>query len=104
VEFLAEQDGAPEQELKAALRPILAGSRVVERAYLARVGFQPHVATAVALCLTGPSDVPGGLLKELMNAFATLFRSDAALDIVAVSAEQEADLRRVCLPFYERAV
>jgi hypothetical protein len=35
--------------------------------------------------------------------FATQFSRSAQLDVIFVSPEQEADLRRVCKPFYARA-
>jgi hypothetical protein len=47
--------------------------------------------------------VPQELLRELANAFADLFNSESALDIIALSADQESDLRRVCSPFFEQA-
>jgi hypothetical protein len=103
VEFLGEQDGGPESKFKAALLPVLSRSESVERAYLARVGFQPHAAKSVALCLAGSLEIPPALLRELTSTFAQQFNSASALDILGVSPEQEADLRRVCAPFYERA-
>jgi len=103
VEFLGEQEGGPEAEFKAALQPILSASDSVERAYLARVGFQPEMAACVALCLACAAEVPPALLQKLARAFAQRFNSASALDILRISAEQEIDLRRVCVPFYRRA-
>ena len=103
VEFLGEQDGGPESKFKAAVLPVLSRNETVKRAYLARVGFQPHAAKSVALCLAGSLEIPPVLLRELANTFAQQFNSASALDILGVSPEQEADLRRVCAPFYKRA-
>src|SRR5437763_12651193 len=97
VEFLGEQDGVPEAELKAALRPILSGSDSIKRAYLARVGFQPQTASSVALCLAGSQEVSPALLRKLTSTFAQQFNSASALDILRVSPEQEVDLQRVCV-------
>ena len=104
VEFLGEQDGVAERELKSALTPILAAHATIARAYLARVGFQPQEEVSVALCLAGPRDPAPGLLRDIQACFGTLFRAGAALDILALSAEQESDAKRVCSPFYVRAV
>ena len=103
IEFLGEQDGAPEAEFKSALQPILSGSDSIKRAYLARVGFQPQTPSSVTLCLAGVEEVPPALLRKLTSTFAKQFNSASALDILRVSAEQEVDLRRICVPFYERA-
>lgn len=103
VEFLGEQDGDPERDLKARLSSTFAKLPTVRRAYLARVGFQPSNTPAVALCVA--SDAPDiAILEEAHREFAALFAADAFLDMFFVSAEQESDVARVCSPFYDRAV
>jgi hypothetical protein len=104
VEFLGEQDGVPERALKAAITPILAADPTIARAYLARVGFQPSDQGSVALCVAGPVVPSPAVLREVQLCFGTLFRTGAALDILALSAEQDSDARRVCSPFYVRTV
>jgi hypothetical protein len=104
IEFLGEQDGVPERGLKSALTPILAKDTTIERAYLARVGFQPQQRAAVALCLAGPREPAPAVLRGIQECFAGMFRTGAALDILALSPEQESDAQRVCSPFYVRAV
>ena len=103
-EFLGEQDGVPEQALKSALTPILAADVTIARAYLARVGFRPQEHVTVALCVAGPSVPAPRTLHGVQACFGKLFATGVALDILAVSAEQESDVRRVCSPFYVRAV
>lgn len=49
IEFLGEQDGPAEQDLRSALRRDLANFPEAARAYLARVGYQPATKTVVAL-------------------------------------------------------
>lgn len=102
VEFLAEQDGATEATLKDALRPLLDQSRV-ERAYLVRVGYQPSEPGTVALGLAPRTAEDIDLVKRIGDRFRTLAPSDVFLDILFLSAVQEEDAARVCLPFYSRA-
>ena len=104
IEFLAEQDGVAERSLKAALGPVLAADTTIERAYLARVGFQPQERIGVALCLAGPSEPSRAVLRGIQECFAGMFRTGATLDILALSREQESDAERVCSPFFVRAV
>jgi len=104
IEFLGEQDGPPERVLKSALTTVLARPRHSVRAYLARVDFQPNTTPTVALCLAGFQQHDAALLRGVHEAFSMMFGTGAALDIIFVTAEQEADLRRVCASFYDRAV
>jgi hypothetical protein len=104
IEFLGEQDGPAERELKTALTTEFARPTHVVRAYLARVGYQPEARPGVALCVR----LSGGDEKEVARrigvCFAALFATGVPLDILFISAEQEADLERVCPAFYPAAV
>lgn len=102
IEFLGEQDGVPERELKIALESALADFRDVERAYLARIGFGPNQRTGIALCLAPPSKQAALIVRRVAEVFSNLFSRDAHLDVIFVSDEQELDLRRVCTPFFRR--
>jgi hypothetical protein len=102
VEFLGEQDGPPERELKALLREELQGNPAIERAYLARIGFAPDASPSVALCIAPNSAESIALIDSVRRVFASSFARDTYLDILFPSEEQEVDLRRVCLPFFER--
>ena len=73
------------------------------RAYLARAGFQPTDPASVVLCLIGPDVDSASLLEGVQAAFHTLAPSNVFLDIAFLTAEQEADVARVCPPFYARA-
>lgn len=103
VEFLGEQDGAPERAFKAVLRIELAKCSQIESAYLARVGFAPHTQTGVALCVAPAVSNAEAVVQHIGKVFADQFSRDAHLDVIFVNDEQEADLRRVCSPFYRRA-
>jgi hypothetical protein len=103
VEFLGEQDGAPERELKTALVPLLSSRPAIHRAYLARVGFQPAAATSIALCLDG-ADSDSTLIPAIHAQFRVIFSADAFVDILFLSRDQSLDVARVCSPFYSRAI
>ena len=104
VEFLGEQDGLPERELKTALAADFAAVGDVGRGYLAQVGYQPTARPAVALCLRLAAGDPSIVAERVGRLFAARFARGVPLDIVFLSAEQEADLARVCAPFYPPAV
>jgi hypothetical protein len=103
IEFLGEQDGEPERRLKSLLTPGLAGHPSIRRAYLAQLGFAPNVPPAVALCLVSAEEENAEVVDHVGRVFNNLFASGIPLDIVFVSAEQEAHLARVCSAFYSRA-
>jgi len=103
VEFLGEQDGPSERDLKAVLSAEFRETPAVRRAYLAQLGFQPGAPRAVALCIRASGGQPDEIARRASKHFAGMFVRDVALDIIFVSHEQEADLQRVCTPFYPPA-
>ncbi len=112
VRFVAEQDGAPERELKErlarSLRPL-----GVRNAYLAVVAYEDRKppqstagsrenSTSVALCLTlqdGASE-KHDIVEAAGAEFASMFGSRHHLDIVFLTDQQEAAAKKVCRPFY----
>ena len=103
VEFIGEQDGENERELKARLEPLLARDPRIQRAYLARAGFEPAEATSVVLCLISSSGDDSELLKQIDAVFRTLAPPNAFLDVAFLTEAREEDVARVCRPFYQRA-
>jgi hypothetical protein len=103
VEFLGDQDGPSERALKTVLTTELSKFPQVERAYLARVGFAPDHQIGVALCLAPLASNAEVIVQHVGEVFASQFSRDAHLDVIFVSDEQEADLRRVSNPFYQSA-
>jgi hypothetical protein len=99
---LGEQDGLPERDLKSALKPKLEELGEVERAYLARIGFGPSEEPSVALCLAPTSGRAANIVQSVGEVFSRFFSPDAYLDVIFVAGQQEADLRRVCRPFFSR--
>ena len=99
VQFVGEQDGPVEQRVKAAWTPILAATPKVSRAFLVRALYadsSQHVV--LALCNGGSPDMD--LVRALRVPYAAIFSSDCPLDMAFVSAAQEAQIARVCPPFY----
>jgi len=101
VEFLGEQDGGVERELKSNLRFIFQRHQQVETAYLARVGFAPQSRTSVALCLVPKSAESRAIIDDVNVAFSEMFSEESDLDILFLTGEQEIDLQRVCEPFFQ---
>ena len=101
VEFLGEQDGEIERELKSRLISAFTLFPTVRRAYLARVGFQPDASPTVALCLAVDQRDPA-ILEAARRVFASLFAADAFPEMLFLPPDQEADVKRVCSAFYER--
>ena len=103
VEFLGEQDGPVEQQLKTALSREFAQAPQVLKAYLAKIGFQPAAQTSVALCLNAPGADQSAIVKRVSALFAQLFAKAVHMDILFLSNGQEADLQRVCSAFYSKS-
>ena len=101
VEFLGEQDGVAERELKALLLEALKLFPSVRHAYLARVGFQPAGTPSVAICLAADRPNPQ-VVREISAQFKSVFAKDTFVDIIFLSGEQQSDVARVCSAFYSR--
>jgi hypothetical protein len=99
-EFLYEQDGIPERELKRELCKIFQCDMRIKRGYLARVKYADS-ETAVALCLRALPD-HNDFLNKINNIFASMFGSTQYLDIIFLTVKQENQLEKVCCPFYNR--
>ncbi len=102
IQFVEEQDGPAEQELKEKLIPIFIPRRELKEAYLARVEFGSQAGQSVALCLRSKLREDHGLLNEIERTFNALFNAEAHLDIVFLREEQLEPLASVCKPFYVR--
>ena len=103
IEFIHEQDGENERRLKAQLLPLLVEAPHIQRAYLARAGFQPADATSVVLCLISTTGADESLIQRLGELFPKIVPPNVFLDIAFLTDAQEEDVARVCPPFYRRA-
>ena len=103
VQFLGEQDGKVEQDIKARWTPILAQSPSVQRAYLAIVSYDRAATYQPALCIRHSRGDDPALVDALSDPFRQIFNSSTALDIMFLRPEQETEVRRVCRAFYDAA-
>jgi len=103
IEFLGEQDGEPERNLKAGWTPVLSQRSSVQRAYLAIISLDRSATHHPALCIHSSAGCDPSLVDELAVVFKQVFARTQILDIMFLSDEQEQQLVRVCRPFYERA-
>jgi hypothetical protein len=101
VEFVGEQEGFVEEELKNSLHKYLSGVRGIRTAYLARVGYGPG-QEAVALCLRAWFPNRARIVDGIGRVFSATFRRDQHMDILFISSRQEKCLQKVCSHFYRR--
>lgn len=103
IQFLGEQDGHVEQDIKARWMPILAQNASVQRAYLAIVSYDRAATHQPALCIRHSKSEDPALVDALSEPFRQKFNTDVALDIMFLRPEQEAQVMKVCKAFYEAA-
>lgn len=101
VEFLAEQDGVPERELKAELCRGLEELPAVRRAYLAVVQFSGKSSQSIALCLVASAGSESTVVPKIGAVFFRMFNPDQSMDIMFVNDSQELLLSQVCTPFFQ---
>jgi hypothetical protein len=102
IRFLGEQDGPPERLLKQRLCAAFVFHQQLECAYLAQVAYPDE--SGVALCLHCADGEDSQLAEVIGEVFASIFGAHEHLDVLFVSEDQEAALRRVCRPFYAAAL
>ena len=103
VEFLGAQVGSVEDTLKRDLIMEFATRPYIQRAYLASVNFESQSETSTALCVVSTRPDDRSLVMRIGEICRRRFAKDIALDVLFLTAEQEADLARVCSPFYSSA-
>lgn len=102
LEFLGEQDGPIERDLKARWLPILSANADISRAFLARATYQDGALHVVlGLCSKKQADL--ALINALRIPYAALMHKDCPLDMSFLNKEQECQLEKVCAPFYTAA-
>jgi SseB protein C-terminal domain len=102
VTFLGEQDGPAERRLKEALAVLLGLGASVTRAYLARVVYDDKTSGVMLGLLTDDDRDCEKLAGQIGKTVAALFNTRADLDIVFLSDERDAEIRKACRPFYDR--
>jgi hypothetical protein len=102
VQFIAEQDGAPERDLKKSFVTLFEHHASIQKAYLVRVTYDEAPETVVALCVLATAPKEMELMDTIRKAFVQLFRRGEHLDMMFVPASDVPRLERVCSPFYTR--
>ena len=98
LQFVHEQDGAPERLLKDRLVQSFNRRADVQRAYLAQVNAGGQLG--VALCLRSLRGPDRGLVDDISDIFAAVFAAHEHLDVLFLNDDQESVLRSVCAPFF----
>jgi hypothetical protein len=101
IDFLCEQDGESERELKSALFGLLLSEPSIEKAYLVAVQLDRRETTHFALCLEGtlPNKT---LVAEISNEFAAVFYNTQHLDVIYLNPAQRDAVAVAATPFYSR--
>lgn len=103
LQFLGEQDGGPERELKERLVEYLRQSSKVQAAYLARVAYGGS-AVNVALCVRSEGGPDRDVAESAGRIFASMFGRHEHMDVIFVDQGQESQLAKVCAPFFDNRV
>jgi hypothetical protein len=101
LQFLGEQDGAVEQELKSRLVDFFQRDKSVITAYLARVAYDDPSSFSVALCMRTRFGEDKGLAEKVGKFFAVKFNQSQQMDIIFLNEKQELDLMKVCESFFK---
>jgi hypothetical protein len=99
-EFLGEQSGSVENTLKRELILEFATRPDIRRAYLATARFESQTEPSTVLGIVSARPDDQSLVVRVGEIFRRQFPKDAVLDVLFLSAEQEADLALVSRPFY----
>jgi hypothetical protein len=103
VQFVGEQDGEAERELKRGLVKIFEANREVERAYLARVRYiGASQGVGVALAIVAPKTRMEEIVASVNDVFRLMFNKGESLDILRLSAPTEQKVLKACKPFFVR--
>jgi hypothetical protein len=100
VRFLSEQNGIPEHLLKNKLAEFFQRDGSVSRSYLARIDYGEGKNTGVVLGLRTQFGPDRGMVEKVGAIFAVVFNSKEHLDIMFLTDGEEAELARVCKPFF----
>ena len=100
LEFLGEQDGEPERELKQKLIPILEEALEIKSAYLAIVDYRDGSSPSVVLCLRSDKEADAAFALRIGKIFAEVFNAKEHLDVLFMDSLKESAVRAVCSPFY----
>jgi hypothetical protein len=101
IQFLGEQDGPPERDLKQKFAALFREDGSVSRAYLARAVLNGDETSTVVLALMRPEGDNLALVKKVAGIFDATYGASQHLDTIYLSDAQETRLAKVCRPFFE---
>jgi len=102
IRFLGEQDGPAERRLKEALAVVLGLDPSLIRAYLARVLCDGKTAGVILGLLTSDEEDSEKIAAQAGKTSAAMFNARAQIDIVFLNHAQDAEIAKVCPPFFAR--
>jgi len=102
IQFICEQDGLPEKELKTKLTKTFIQDKGIQKAYLARVSYRCSDEYLVALCLSISSGNEVSRVKKVSKYFSSIFGQNQHLEVLFLDSELESCVSKVCTPFYEK--
>jgi len=100
IEFIGEQDGPAERELKAALVDIFKNNSAVLKAYLAIAEYADGTVNVV-LGLKSAAKSETEIAQRVHAAFSAIFNRHMHLDILFLDPAREASIAKVCKSFFE---
>jgi type III secretion system (T3SS) SseB-like protein len=103
-DFLGAQHGPVEETLKRELILEFATRPVIRRAYLASVAFPQQTGPSPALCIVSDRPDDKSIVVRVGEILRRRFDKDVPLDVIFLTAEQEAAVARVCAPFYRSPI
>jgi hypothetical protein len=103
IQFLGEQDGEPERQLKSALVRQFKTAGNVYRAYLVRVRYG-GTTSSVALAIAASGEGQKRIVESVRRVFSAQFTTGQHLDVMFPSSADEAALSTVCRPFFNYAI
>src|SRR5438128_597740 len=100
IDFVGDQNGPSERDLKRELSSLFSKRLDVLRAYLASVKYEDGSAH-VALCIRATGTDFESIVTAAGEIFYPMFNQDTALDFIQLNDEKESRLKSVCQPFFE---
>ena len=100
IEFVGEQVGDVEQNIKSQWLPIFARDTSVREAYLSVATYDHGTTFQPVLCVKRSGGANAALVDALAEPFRRDFSDGQALDIVFLQPEQERLVKLVCEAFY----
>lgn len=102
IDYVSEQDGPPERDLKTALGELFVASDEVQAAFLLRVRLPKATQESVMLVVRAPDADRRRLVKRITHVFQQHFGSNVSLDISFMTLDDVARAEMVASAFYRR--